>query len=347
MSTPPLMAHGQHVKPHYTPPLGQVNHWAGKSTDAERPDGNASGIVKRYKMHKRASDKPLDMGLIDTCYAQAISYTAKAHGLRGLAFIAGLLGAGFSIFFAFFTAPEIYFWPTRSALDIPLWFFPPLFFALGVFFIVWTIRLEFFRPLDEPTIFDRQHRKVYRFFCEAQPGLKGLFQPWPMRACEYDWDLIDVEHNATLVTTGATVRREHALIFMVRRSADDPTIIDSFTIGNALILVLDDAVDAAWEHIRRFMEEGGAHLTPGESLPTDEPVQSLWQRLRNVTPLSRNYWLWWREQLPLMLLAHALLPLSVVFIGLWIFFGWLSVKTSRPVEWPAEVLEALGPVSPY
>nr|WP_315189124.1 DUF6708 domain-containing protein [uncultured Albidiferax sp.] len=216
---------------------------------------------------------------------------------------------------------------------------------MGIFFIVWTTRLELFRPLDEPTIFDRQHRKVYRFFCEAQPGFTGLFKPWPMRACAYDWDLIDVEHNATLVTTGATVRREHALIFIVRRSADDPTIIDSFTIGNALILVLDDAVDAAWEHIRRFMEADGPHLPPGASLPEAEPEASLWQRLRNVTPFGRPYWLWWREQLPLMLLAHAVLPVSVVFIGLWIFFGWLSVKTSRPVEWPAEVLAAVGPAT--
>ena len=33
MSTPPLLRHGQHVKPHYEPVLGENEGWAGKSTD--------------------------------------------------------------------------------------------------------------------------------------------------------------------------------------------------------------------------------------------------------------------------------------------------------------------------
>ena len=56
-----------------------------------------------------------------------------------------------------------------------------------VWLVTWSIRLELFQPIDQPTIFDRKHRKVYRIFSESQPGWKGLFKPWPMRACEYDW----------------------------------------------------------------------------------------------------------------------------------------------------------------
>ena len=154
--------------------------------------------------------------------------------------------------------------------------------------------------------------------------------------------MIDAEHNATIATTGSTIRREHSLVFLVRRSADDPTIIDSFGIGNSLF-VIDDAVDAAWEHIRRFMEENGPSLPDGETLPQPAPRKGLWARVRDVTPLGKPYWEWWREQFPLMLLAHALLPLTVVFIGLWVFFGWLAVKTSKPIEWPLEVVAAVGP----
>ena len=260
-----------------------------------------------------------------------------------LALIAGSLGSGFIIWWFFFTAPDIYFWPIKSILDIPLWFVSPAFLVAGLWLFLWSFRLELFRPIDEPTIFDRKHRKVYRIFCEAQPGWKGLFKRWPMRAVEYDWDLIDAEHNATFATSGSTVRRDHALVFIVRRSADDPTIIDSFNIGNPLIMVIDDAVDAVWEHIRLFMEEDGPHLPPGETLTVNPPKQGFWQKLLNISPLRRTYWEWWREQLPLMLLAHVLFPISIPFVLLWLFFNWLSEKTARPVEWPPEVIEAVGP----
>lgn len=343
MNAPSLIRHGAHVKPHYAPAPGEVASWAGKSTDEDRPDGNNSGIVKRYSKKQKASEVTHALGLIAQQYRDAIRYNVNLAGLRGLAMISGLLGSIFSIWSFFYTAPEIYFWPSTSLLDVPLWFISPLFLFAGILLLTWSIRLELFRPIDEPTIFDRKHRKVYRIFCEAQPGWTGLFKPWPMRAVEYHWDLIDAEHTATLVTTGSTIRREHALVFIVRRSSDDPTIIDSFNIGNSLIMVTDDAVDAVWEHIRRFMEDNGPHLPPGETVTVAPPTRSLWQKLLDISPFRRTYWEWWREQLPLMLLAHVLFPVSIPFVSLWLFLGWLSEKTARPIEWPPEVIEAIGP----
>ena len=333
----PLVHHGEHVKPHYVPAPGEVDNWAGKSTDEERPDGNTSGIVKRYDKGAKASEMAASLGLISRASSDAVLYSNPAEiGLRGLAMISGL--------FALVLIPVF----VPMILDIigrGFWFIGPIALIgtilAGFTIFIWTARLELFQPIDQPTLFDRRHRKVYRIFSEAQPGWTGLFKPWPMRACEYDWDLVDAEHNATIVTTGSTIRREHTLIFIVRRSADDPTIIDSFTIGNSLFAI-DDAVDAAWEHIRRFMEDNGPPLPEGETLPLPMPRKGLWARVRDVTPLGKPYWEWWREQFPLMLLAHALLPLSVVFIGLWVFFGWLAVKTSKPIVWPPEVVAAVG-----
>lgn len=343
MNTPRLIRHGENIKPHYAPAPGQRESWAGKSTPEERPDGNTSGIVKRYSKSKRASEKVMSGGLIAKVSADAIKYTSPAElGLRGLGMIAGALVSSFGVWWSFYTAPGIYFWPIDNIFDIPLWFTPPIFFVASILLMLWAIRLELFQPIDQPIIFDRKHRKVYCIFSESQPGWKGLFKPWPMRACEYEWDLIDVEHNASTATTGATIRRDHTLIFIVRRSADDPTVIDSFTIGNSLF-VIDDAVDAAWEHIRRFMEESGPPLPNGERLPEAAPRKGLWARVRDVTPLGKPYWEWWRDEFPVMLLAHVLLPLSVVFIGLWVFFGWLAIKTAKPIRWPAEVIASVGP----
>lgn len=342
MSAPPLISHGSHVKPHYVPAQGEVDSWAGVSTDEARPDGYDTGIVKRYNKRQRASDVPQALGLVDQVYPQAIRFNANLAGLRGLSLMAGL----FTLIGVPLGVSAGWQW-----LGEGNWIFGPFIIVAsilaGTTIFLWSARLELFRPIDEPTLFDRKHRKVYRIFCEAQPGWTGLFKRWPMRAVEYDWNLIDAEHTATLVTTGSTVRREHSLVFIVRRSGDDPTIIDSFNIGNSLIMVTDDAVDATWEHIRRFMEEGGPPLPPGETITVTEPKKSLWQKLLNISPLRSTYWSWWREQLPLMLLAHVLFPISIPFVLLWLFLGWLGEVTARPIEWPAEVIEAIGPSIQY
>lgn len=342
MSTLQLIRHGENIKPHYAPAPGQSESWAGKSTDAERTDGNISGIVKRYSKHESASDKVQTAGLITRVSDDAVYYASPAEiGLRGLS----MMGGVFALVLLVVIFPYTWSWIVWGD-----WFGTILgsvsTFAFTVTFssiFLWTLRLELFQPIDQPTIFDRKHRKVYRVFSESQPGWLGLFKPWPMRACEYDWDLIDAEHNASVLVTGSMIRRDHTLIFIVRRSADDPTVIDSFNIGNSLF-VIDEAVDSAWEHIRRFMEENGPPLPPGASLPEPAPRKGLGARLLQVTPFSRVYWDWWRTELPTMLLAHAVLPFTVVFIGLWIFFGWLAIKTARPIRWPAEVIAAVGPV---
>ena len=340
MSTPPLIRHGQYANLYYPMVPGFNESWAGKSTPEERPDGDTSGIVKRYSKNTKARDTVMTAGLISKASADAIQYTSPAElGLRGLGMIAGLFALGVIPI----SVPHTWSWIVWGDwFGIVLGSFSTVSFILAFSTIfLWTVRLELFQPIDQPTIFDRKHRKVYRIFSESKPGWKGLFKPWPMRACEYDWDLIDAEHNATIATTGSTIRREHSLVFLVRRSADDSAIIDSFGIGNSLF-VIDDAVDAAWEHIRRFMEENGPPLPEGETLPQPGPRKGLGARVRDVTPLGKPYWEWWREQFPLMLLAHALLPLTVVFIGLWVFFGWLAVKTSKSIEWPPEVVAAVG-----
>jgi len=343
MSAPVLRRHGQNIKPQYAAEQGQAENWAGKSTAEERPDGNATGIVSRFSKRTQAYNKALSLGLIAKVGADAMRYSIPGDiGLRGLPLLGGLFTL-LALLFAGSLFSELYFAKAIRVALLPLWLVPPAAVLGGIGIALWSIRLELFRPIDEPTIFDRKHRKVYRIFCEAQPGLKGLFKPWHMRACEYEWDLLDAEHNARLVTTGSTVRRDSSLVFIVRKSADDPTIIDSFNIGSPLILSLDETVAATYEHIRRFMEDGGPPLPEGETLPEPKPRKGFWARVWLATPFSPAYWRAWREELPMMLLAHVVFPATIVFGGLWLFFNWLAVATSRPIEWPPEVVAAVGP----
>ena len=100
--------------------------------------------------------------------------------------------------------------------------------------ILKQLRIELFRPEDEPIIFDRKNRKIYRIFREVQPGWKGLFANWPMRQTEHDWDLVDAVHHAVIDANTATISRHHTLVFSVRAGVDDPTVVAAFTVGNGL-----------------------------------------------------------------------------------------------------------------
>jgi len=95
MSTPRLIRHGQYANPYY-PMVPSFNEsWAGKSTPEERPDGDTSGIVKRYSKNTKARDTVMTAGLISRASADAIQYTSPAElGLRGLGMIAGLFALG-------------------------------------------------------------------------------------------------------------------------------------------------------------------------------------------------------------------------------------------------------------
>jgi hypothetical protein len=199
-------------------------------------------------------------------------------------------------------------------------------------FLCVYVRISLFVPCDQPTIFDRKNRKVYRLFREEPRSMAGLFRPWPMRACEYEWDLMDAEHFTELVPGRGGSYHQHFLNFIVRRGVGDPTIIDSFSIGSPRILKNDADVNAAWEHIRRFMEDSGPPL-PGGQVITKAPIP------RGFREWLNRYFRCWRDELPLTLLAHALFPLSLM--GL--FCLWLVHATTRSVEWPAEVVSKVGP----
>lgn len=342
MSAPEVARHGERVKPHYQPAQGRTRGRAGASTDGTRPDGDVSGIVKRYAKGARAYDAAIALRSIRQCYANAIEYTGSPQRLRGMLILWGILSASIAIMFGIWDATRMIDRGNSGTYGAFEFLFPVGFLTFGVGVLLWTTRLELFRPEDEPTLFDRKNRKVYRIFRETQPGIKGLFKPWPLRAAEYDWDLIDAEHHAKFVTTGSTVTRYHNLLFLVRRSEQDPTIIDSFTIGNAMEQG-EMSVSAVWEHIRRFMEEGGPHLPPGETLAPNKPPQTLWQSLAAVGPVGPSYAKWWKHQSAFMILIHVLFPFFVPFFLLWGIFNWLSYRTATPIQWPDEVMQAVGP----
>ncbi|MGF6348316.1 DUF6708 domain-containing protein [Variovorax sp. W2I14] len=337
-----LLKHGERVRIEYQAPSGSAEGAMGASTEEERPGGKVSGIVKRYRKDRTAEGFPQALGWIKATYKDAVKYTGMTKELRGYGFFLAVFFGG--VGFAVSVIAAIDFFTTND------WFlalldavFGPVALVFALWITTFGLRIDLFKPTDLPIIFDRKHGKVYRILREEQPGWRGLFKPWPVLACEYDWELVDAEHEAEVLSTGATVVRNHFLMFIVRKSASDPTIIDSFQIANASSLS-EHLVPAVWEHIRRFMEEGGPHLPSlTEPLANMEAPLDWWHSVGATGPFGPGYMKRWNEQPGYMWFMHLALPVTLPMFLLWGTGNWLSYKTAITVDWPQEVKRAVGP----
>jgi hypothetical protein len=191
-------------------------------------------------------------------------------------------------------------------------------------------------------------------------------------AVAYDWDLLDAEHDVEVVGSAATVSRLHRLSFVVRKSAEDPTIIDHFEVGNAMAQG-ESMVAPMWEHIRRFMEGKGPHLPdPREVLDSrDDAKPTWWQACGEVGPFGNRYLWWWRHQIFISVLYHVIAGVTL-YLAVWSFLRggswvsalflmgpwvvlsinwghgtgkWLVAHTSRTYAWPQAVQDAVGPAT--
>ena len=312
----------------------------GQGEEDENTDG-AWGVIRRYDKHRQAGTAPLAMDWIKATYDDAVEYTAVTKSLRGGLLMMGAVGI---------LGGSVMLWMGFGVVSFGDWTSAVMGFVLIMigltmmtYLVMLGVRLELFSPEDAPTLFDRKHRKIYRLSRDSQPGFAGLFKPWPLVPSIFEWDLTDCEHRAELVTTGSTAYRQHALVFILRRSATDPTVVDEFQLGNAL--VLNDALaDGVWEHIRRFMEEHGPALPPGQKKLADRAApSSWWQSMGAVGPFGPKYFDWWRDSFGIALISHIGLPVALPMNILWGTGNWLSYKTARPVVWPAEIVQAIGP----
>ncbi|GIX22774.1 MAG: hypothetical protein KatS3mg122_0005 [Caldimonas sp.] len=312
----PLYEHGQHVLPIYavgdrvarsSASLEEIKKRGGKKLRAPR------GVFDKTR---RASTQPQAYGWIKAIYPEAIEFTSMRQELEGMPMIQaaiGLLIGGGGTVLGLWTAllpflepiPGRSIWADLLALVVGL-----LATALSLLFLLYMVgtpvRLLWGGPRDLPVVFDRAHRKVYVMQQEVEPGLWGLLKPWPVKACAYEWDLVDAEHHIEVVPNpGSGAQRMHCLAFTVRKSAEDPTLIGHFQVAPGLALS-EPMVAPLWEHIRRFMQERGPHL-PHPSEPLDERRDdrpSWWQAAGRTGPFGPRYLWWWKEHPGITLFYH-------------------------------------------
>ncbi len=324
-----------------------------KGTNASTLSSNSiSGVLEKFDKHVSATWNPQALGWIKAVYSNAIEYTSVIKEQKGTPFFFGIL---------FLLLPAVTIFAAASLIlpifaegsNEPIWFtafcilLGSIFFfggaLAGAYLFFKFMRIDLYGLTDLPIVFDRKHRKVYRIQQEQPPGFWANFKRWPIVICEYDWDLIDVMHEADIYTTGASINRNHYLVFAVRKSREDPSYINNFQIANAATLG-SDLVENVWEHIRRFMEEDGPHLPSNdEPLARMEPPENWWESMGDVGPFGPKYRYWWTHSPGITLFYHLIFPLTLPMFLFWGTGNWLSYQTAIPVTWPQPILDRLGP----
>lgn len=292
-------------------------------------------------------------GWVRGVYQDAIEYTTADKSIRGVAFlIGGLVGGSGCLWSAWMSWDFIHFdkgWLWGIVFfDIPAMAF---FTLLGLGMFLWYTRTDFFRPLDLPILFDRRHRKVYWMDRWPPGGLLGMFKPWPVRVSQCDWDSIVPEHHVVTYTSGSTTRQQHTLALMVPHpsaaaaAASARPFADGLLLGEPMTLT-ELTVPAVWEHVRRYMNENGPPLPPGETVCDSTPPRGWWQSFGAVSVFGPGYLGRWRESPWLMGLMHLLSPLMLPLGLAMATANWLSYLTAYEVAWPPEILARVGPALP-
>ena len=238
----------------------------------------------------------------------------------------GLLGGLATTYWGYVTGLTLQ--PETAAqylLKILVWMLVWALFFIGIYF-------EMFSPSETPIYLDRLQRKVY-YVHQGKRKRFLLFGPTSVEARAADWSLVDCELHALMGGGANSVRRTYHLLFLVRASKADPTIVDSFVLPNV------EFPGAMWEYIRGFMELGMPPLKAEEVPPTKgakgikgfDMVEALRQR-------RIDYWRDWKEFPWTQFWQHLVLPLFIAYFIVNRFVVW----TAQTVIWPNDILDALG-----
>ena len=319
-------------------------------------DQALNGVLERFRKNKRASDEPSAMNNVVAMFKDAIALqqpgaSAQMRGFALMSVAAGVVVQTWALWMAVSSGILSVFTSWRHPF-LALEMVVIAFLAFYVFprWYLFFLRMDLFAPEDEPTVFDRKHRKVYRLFPpldgSADSGWQRMrLKPIALQAVEYDWACITAEHRVTLASTGQALSRLHSLTLVVRdyRKPDEKEgrLLDEFDVGNSLGMG-EYTVPMLWEHIRRFMEDGGPGVPQGEQLQIFERPRSLWQSMGVVSPFGPKLGWWWRTNRFPTVLFLLLFPVTLPFFTLWALCNWISHMTMRKVIWPQEVLERVG-----
>ncbi len=296
---------------------------------------NGSGRLDKCQV---ASNQPSALQSIKNSYHSSIEYGRRSSGPRGLIFALGITG------FLMFMSPVIAIgWEYGYAYEFPKYLAFSLLSLISVSSLILGLRLELYQSADEPIVFDRKNKRLYRKFNETPRNFfRFFFTRWPVVVSEYRWDLVDAYHQVKVMSGTGLPTNNHRLVFAVKKSKEDSTVIDTFDVGPSLILNAELTL-CLWEHIRRFMEDNGPHLPPYEDrFGVELSPTSWWQCLGKTTFMGAGYAKRWAKTPGMMAVLHIFFPIFIPLTLLSATGHWLSLKTEAEVPWPEAIRKRVG-----
>ena len=131
----------------------------------------------------------------------------------------------------------------------------------------YTIRSTFFSCRDLPVLFNKKMRTV----SVTKPRFISFLKFWQPatvdRVVTYSWDAVQARTYKSLQMMGETSRESYNLTLLCADQAN-PRSFKDFTYLGYVETWEDAPLWRLWEHIRRYMEEDGPPLQPGEMLRT-------------------------------------------------------------------------------
>jgi hypothetical protein len=294
-------------------------------------------VRRRFTRSKAASDWARASASINSIYPNAIEICGSAAGTKGLWTFGALglliLAVGFGI-----TALDV---PLRSNLSAAVLAFHSIMFAGAVILAVSGgvfLRLDLFSFRDEPVLFNRATRKVHVF--RRRANWRRPFSPWPLVIDTYDWDSIHAEVKGGPVYNGALVVFRYWMYLTVTDRPGSKTVIDRFVVGSHETAAGDHAPH--WEHIRRYMEEGGPPIYADDEFCSLHKFshRSAWGQ--GIFFLHPEFKRWCRQSPVLMSFVTVVTVIALPFFVVFAFCIWLAHFTSRDPYWPQAIVQAAG-----
>jgi len=311
-------------------------------------DKNAEALSK----DAAASRTPRSDGLVRVAHEHAVFLDNQELTMRGfvdaISLLIAALGVGvawwaWSLLFLVTHQPR----PTETSTlsSVVGWVI-----ALGVGALVascFALAIRGFRdgmfgPKFLPIVFNRQTRKVYHFSTDSDysiplwDSLRHPFKSRPLLVIEYDWACLEAEYVPLETRIRGRTLIQHILNFYARDWPGSDTVVHGFFMATPE--GRQRALDL-WEFIRRFMEEDGPVLNPGDKPAPDFPATLLqsarstasWWWLPLVGSFVWSLLQWWEHGLQMVggRLHHILWFCAITFGGVTtmsIFFNWLTFR---------------------
>jgi len=216
---------------------------------------------KRVPTHKMARTRKCLVAIHPNAIAIGAPYGSAPRGLLGW------FGVGSALIFS---AIILFFFFDSVCGDFPDFFLAALclvFFFVFLFGAIWFYNVVVRMPFDCPILFNKRSRTV-SFYHPSRPKFFKFWEFTESGAFTYSWDEVKVRsYKALISNAGKSFHESHWLVLLWGQvdEAGRTAVKDCISIGYEGYFE-DERLFQVWEHIRRYMEEDGPPIQPGERL---------------------------------------------------------------------------------